>query len=363
MAAEYDTVLASLYRAAITRDCWPEALQAFADLNHSRGTNLVRDCGGRLDVVHSPGLGATVAQFVEEGWDRDDYRTRCSLPLLDGGFVADQHIIAHEDLGRSAYYANFARPAGVPWYAATGVQLPNGELAGLSLQRSEREGAFSTGELRRLNRMQPRLREILLLAYRVGLEHENAMLTGLDLVDHAAILFDQFGLICGMNRGAEALIGKVFSTHGRQIVAIDRLRRVALAERIGWACRHGNSADQTPRAIRLEDNEGHAWLGQFAPVDGRAKDFFRNGTALLILAPAHVKTRSIGGALAAAYGLTPREASVAELLAAGFDTNQIADQLALSRNAVRFHIKSILPKAAVQRQAEFVAAAAKLLTC
>ena len=361
MAAEYDNVLASLYRAAITRDCWPEALQAFAELNNSRGTNLVRDCGGRLDVVHSPGLGATVAQFVEEGWDRDDYRTRCSLPLLGGGFVADQHIIAHDELARSAYYANFARPAGVPWYAATGVQLPNGELAGISLQRSEREGAFSTGELRRLNRMLPRLRAILLLAYRVGLEHENAMLTGLDLVDQAAILFDQFGLICSMNRCAEALIGTVFSTHGRQIVAIDRLQSVALAERVGWACLPGNFTDQVPSAIRLEDSKGQAWLGQFAPVDGRAQDFFRNGAALLILAPAHAKTRSVGGALSVAYGLTPREASVAELLAAGFDTNQIAYHLSLSRNAVRFHIKSILPKAAVQRQAEFVAAAANLL--
>jgi DNA-binding CsgD family transcriptional regulator len=361
MAAEYETVLASLYQAAVTRECWPEALQAFATLNGSRGTNLVSITSDRLDVVHSPSLSATVAQFVEQGWHLDDYRTNCSVPLLDTGFVADQHIIAPDDLARSSYYANFARPAGVPWYAATGVLLPDGTGLGLSLQRSDSEGAFSTGELQRLNRMLPRLREILLLAYRIGLERAGAMLAGLDLVDQAAILFDRHGLICGMNEAAEGLIGRLFCTHGRQIVATDRLQRGMLTERIASACLPDHFADPAPRTIRLEDSEGHAWVGQFAPIDRRAGDFFRNGAALLILSPAFAQIRSVANVLCKAYGLTPREANVAELLAAGLDATQIADRLSLSRNAVRFHIKSILPKADVQRQAEFVAAAAKLL--
>lgn len=361
MAAEYDRVIASLYQAAVTREGWPEALHAFATLNGSRGTNLVRAGNGRLHVVHSPSLGATVAQFVEQGWDRDDYRTQRTLPLLDGGFVADQHIIAPDDVARSAYYAKFARPAGVPWYAAIGVHLPNGGMVGISLQRSEREGAFSTGELRRLNGLLPRLREVLMLAHRVGLEHDGAMLAGLDLVDQAAILFDEFGLISGMNRAAEALAGTVFTTHGRRMIAIQCHQRQTLAEGIDAARTPGTFTGQTPRTIRLEDKQGQAWLGQFAPIEGRAQDLFRNSAAMLILTPAHAKTRSVAATLAAAFGLTPREASVAELLAAGCDTSRIAEQLSLSHNAVRFHIKSILPKANVRRQAEFVAAAGKLL--
>jgi DNA-binding CsgD family transcriptional regulator len=361
--ADDATVLASLYGAAVTREGWSEALEGFAALNGSRGTNLVRSSNGQLDVVHSPSLSATVAQFVEQGWHLDDYRAHCSIQLVNGGagFVADQHIIAPHDLGRSAYYSNFARPAGVPWYAASGVTLPNGAGLGISLQRSAREGPFSTSELRRLDRMLPRLREILLLAYRIGLERDGATLAGLDMVDHAAILFDRSGLICDMNQAAEKLVGLVFSTRGRQIIAIDRLQRVALTERIVSACMPDGFVDQSPRTIRLEDSQGQPWVGQFAPIDGVAQDFFRNGSALLILAPAYARTRSVAGALGTVYGLTSREASVAELLAAGHDTNQIAEQLSLSRNAVRFHIKSILPKANVRRQAEFVAAAAKVL--
>jgi DNA-binding CsgD family transcriptional regulator len=355
--------LASLYGAAVTREGWPEALRVFAAITGSRGTNLVRSSNGQVDVVHSPSLSATVAQFVEQGWHLDDYRTHCSFPLIDAGagFVADQHIIEPNDVARSTYYSNFARPAGVPWYAASGVILPNGAGLGISLQRSEREGPFSTSELLRLNRILPRLREILLLAYRVGLEREGAMLAGLDMVDHAAVLFDRHGLICGMNQAAERLVGRVFSTRGRQIIAVDRLKRVALAERIGAACAPDMFADESPHTIRLEDIHGQPWVGQFVPIDGVAQDFFGNGTTLLILTPAHAKTRSVAGALGTAFGLTPREASVAEQLAAGHDTNHIAEQLSLSQNAVRFHIKSILPKANVRRQAEFVAAAAKVL--
>jgi DNA-binding CsgD family transcriptional regulator len=355
-------VLASLYEAAVTRDRWPEALQRFATLCGSRGALVVSADRDRLGLSHSPSLEATVAQFFEQGWHLNDYRTHQAVPLVDMGFICDQHIIGNDDQARAVYYDGFAESAGVPWFATGGMVLPNETGLGISLQRSAKEGAFSSTDLRRLNRILPRLREILLLAYRMGIEREASMLSGLALVNQAAVLFDGRALICGLNDAAQALVGSVFSTSGRKLSAVDRGQRVALAQCIDAACSPENlSTAAAPLTVRIEDCEGRPWVGQVAPITGRAQDIFGTAAALLILTPAYSRPRSVRRTLSIAFGLTPAEANVAELLAAGLNTTQIAERLQISGNAVRFHIKSILPKANVQRQAGFVAAAAMLL--
>lgn len=186
------------------------------------------------------------------------------------------------------------------------------------------------------------------------------MLQGLDLIDRAAILFDRNGLVRGMNAAADRLAGSLFTLSGRRFGVRHGRQHEVLTDRIGSICKYGSACGDMPQTARLEDASGRPWLAQVAPVEGYAQDFFGHGAAVLILSPAFASERTIASTLKAAYGLTPREASVAELYAAGLDTGEIADRLSLSRNAVRFHIKSILPKANVQRQAEFVAASAEL---
>lgn len=128
------------------------------------------------------------------------------------------------------------------------------------------------------------------------------------------------------------------------------------------AARISASADATMarRIIRLADTEGRPWVGQAMPVAGEAGDIFSNGHAVLIFMPAHAASRPSAAVLAVAFDLTPTEARVAELIAAGLTVDDVASRLSCNRNAVRFHMKSILPKANVRRHAAFVAAAAAL---
>jgi DNA-binding CsgD family transcriptional regulator len=58
--------------------------------------------------------------------------------------------------------------------------------------------------------------------------------------------------------------------------------------------------------------------------------------------------------LAARHGLTPAECCVAQLLCAGADLEQIARELAISRNTVRGHLKQIFCKTRSHRQTELV---------
>ena len=62
----------------------------------------------------------------------------------------------------------------------------------------------------------------------------------------------------------------------------------------------------------------------------------------------------IGAALKQLYGLTGSEVNVRLSLAAGKDTSSIADELLVSRQAVRFHLKNIFAKTRVKRQGELI---------
>lgn len=360
MAADFDAVLASLYEAAVIRDLWPTALQQFAEFWGSRGALITRGDRNHQGLLYSPSLDATVSQFFEQDWHLNDYRTAKCMPLANIGFVTDQHIIDYDDIARSDYYSRFAKSAGVPWFATGGIKRSDGVALGVSLQRSEKEGAFSVAEMRKLNRILPRLREVLSLGYRMSTEQELSMLSGLDLIDQAAVVLDRSSKVCGMNEAASQLIDRLFTMSSHSLVTINPHKQSGLAQWLNMICNIDIGADGDRRVFTLDDVDGLPWLVQAMPVLGQASDVFGTGDIVLVFSPAFTTHSPSKFALAKAYGLTSAEARVAELIAAGLTTLETAERLAMTHNAVRFHMKSILPKANVHRQAAFVAAAAAL---
>lgn len=360
MPSSFDNVLAGLYEAAVVRELWPQALQRFAELNNSRGALLTRGDRNHEGLLCSPGLNSTVAQFFEQDWHYRDLRTERSLPLVAQGFVADQHIISSDELGTSNYYDGFARSAGVPWFASAGIVRADGVCLALSLQRSDTEGAFSASEIARLNGMHGRLCEVLALSYRMSAERDGAMLRGLELVDRAAVLLDRRGAVHDMNAAAARLLDTVVTVRDRQLQAVDPSCRTGFATWIERALPPGDTTDDR-RVMRLYDLNSRAWLAQAMPIAGTANDVFATGAVIVILSPAHAVRGPTREMLAAAFDLTPAEARVAEQIAGGASVDEAATALSMSRNAVRFHLKSILPKADAPRQSTFVAAAAALV--
>jgi DNA-binding CsgD family transcriptional regulator len=64
--------------------------------------------------------------------------------------------------------------------------------------------------------------------------------------------------------------------------------------------------------------------------------------------------------IAEAFSLSPAEAKVASMIAAGSSPEEIADALALSRETVRNQIKAVFGKANVHRQNELAALMARI---
>lgn len=81
---------------------------------------------------------------------------------------------------------------------------------------------------------------------------------------------------------------------------------------------------------------------------------FSNPRVLILISDPEKGREDIGAALKQLYGLTGSEVNVRLSLAAGKDTSSIADELLVSRQAVRFHLKNIFAKTRVKRQGELI---------
>lgn len=346
---EVDVVFARLYEAAAMPEFWPQALQAVSDLMGARGTLLTRADRNHIGLIHSPGIAESVAAFFEGGWRDCDLRTERALKrgVVDS-FTCEQHIVSAEEVKTSSYYNGFARPADVPWFATGGI-VTGEAILGVSLQRTERQGAFSHADEARLNLMLPRLQHVLSVAYRLAGTHEEAVIQDLAGVRDGVILLGPGGLEIECNAMAERCYGDGLVRGALGPVARDPAADAALKRLIEAACGDIPCPTQT---VVIPQTTGPALYVQAVRLVGQTQDLFGRARALLILSPA--PGEDVPARLQSMFDLTTTEARVAMLLLAGRDVGAIAAALSISREAVRFHLKSILPKADVGRQADFV---------
>jgi DNA-binding CsgD family transcriptional regulator len=359
---EFQSVVSGLYEAAAVSHMWPQALEGLARLTGSRGALITRPDRRHHGLMSSPGLADTIAQFFEQGWQNDDLRSaRMSDVPFTTDFVRDQDITTHEERTSSSYYRDFARSAGVPWFAACGIVERRQARIGVSIQRSAAEGEFSDADAARMRRIAPHVFAAMHISRRVADQANAERLDALEQMGVAALALDTHGRLRALNAQAEALMGQVLQTAGRRVHALDPGARPALDLLVAAAClRAGQyAAEPPPPPTPLTARDGATWLAHAIPLTGAAQRL-GNARALLTLSRLPAVQAPTPETLAAAYDLTPTEARIAHLLSGGLEPAEIAERLGVTLGAVRFHLKAILPKAGVRRQAAFVAAVAGL---
>ena len=108
----------------------------------------------------------------------------------------------------------------------------------------------------------------------------------------------------------------------------------------------------SPAATRTRARtRGGVWLLIHASCLHRADGM--GADAAVIIEPA--KASEVAPLIVDAYGLTPREVDVTRALARGLTTNEIAQELHLSRYTVQDHLKSVYEKTRVSSRGELVA--------
>jgi DNA-binding CsgD family transcriptional regulator len=91
-----------------------------------------------------------------------------------------------------------------------------------------------------------------------------------------------------------------------------------------------------------------------SPTRAAASPFGRSRAVTIAFADPERALEADADLLARLYGFTAREASVAALLLQGRSPSEAADELAMSGNTVRTHIRHVFDKTGVERLADLV---------
>jgi PAS domain S-box-containing protein len=168
----------------------------------------------------------------------------------------------------------------------------------------------------------------------------------LENINVPSYVLDEHGIIRWVNPAAIALVGDVRGKQFTSVVAPEETSRA----RDEFAKKVFGTTKTTDGDVVLLGQDGERVLVELNSVQLR-----RGGTVVGVFG--QVVPADLSGPSTAHHALTPRQAEVLRLLEHGRSTNQIAEELHLSRETVRNHIRHLLQALGVHSRLEAVALA------
>jgi DNA-binding CsgD family transcriptional regulator len=345
-----------LYTAAETPGHWPRFLDRLADTLHCGMTVLfyqdVRD--------QSASVMATTRISAEDVRRYGDYYAARNPYFLEGkdlirtGALIDDSMYDRRMLRGSEYYNDYLAPLSANHTAALVLAKEDGIAAMLSTFRSSRRGAYRRHELGMLHALRPHLQR----AFRVHRRLFGPALRGdfsaaaLDLIGTGVILVDAGGTIIQMNASAEAIIrsndGVTTSRRRLQLPTSSDNRRLSrMIASAAEPARHPDGGEALLIVERPSGARSYSVVVAPVPYERAAKV-----VAILITEPRRHDPTS--ETLRSKYGLTGQEARVATALLTGQTIRDIAESFGIGIGTVRTHVKRVLSKTGVHRQAELI---------
>jgi DNA-binding CsgD family transcriptional regulator/GAF domain-containing protein len=323
----------------------------------------------RYDFARMRGDFEHGVHAVEETW-REGYQRYYSAlnPYVRGNrhrlrsdrAILGSDLLPLDRLARTEFYCDFLRPQKLH-HSIGIVAVAEGSVnVSLTALREKRLGPFSAEEQRLFDLLGPHVRQALELRRRLGeLERTiEGLSAALDRMPQGAILLDERDRPLVVNRRAEKLLAEGDGmTLGPAGLAAARSRESAALRRL---LRTGDRGDQD----RLDQAGGVvklprpslkeplsvlvSHLALRAPLGAHA------GLKLVFVSDPESEPRAPDETLRALYNLTLAEARLTGLLLKGRSVKEAAEELQVTLNTARTHLKRVFSKTGTRRQAELI---------
>jgi DNA-binding CsgD family transcriptional regulator/PAS domain-containing protein len=209
----------------------------------------------------------------------------------------------------------------------------------LALHRNQCSLDFTRSEAKLVSAVSRQLAEGIRLSLLVENADEENVPEGPGL-----ILLDDDLAVAGVNAVAERLLDQVLLDPGVERVLPSAVFSVAALLR---GLQKGSEVSETPKA-RIRTASGRWLIAHATRLDVPDGE----GKIAVIIEPA--PPLEAGAIALRAYGLTPRELEIAELVLQGHATAEIAARLVVSELTVQQHLKAVFEKATVRSRRELV---------
>jgi len=368
MASEIEHLRLSLlaYEAATEPSLWPVFLSRYAELLgadaafiHSH--DLERH---RSQIIASWGLNPIFRQSYHEYYAaRSVWRRRCEPLYQAGHVVLEEEACPRTVLTSSEFYNDYLFPEGLTRSMAPTISKDGSFALVATPMRGERRVPFGEEERDTATRLLPHLARANLIRER--LEVLRAGEEVLDGLPYGVVFLTAEGRVIYANRAAEAILRQQdgFTIRGGMLRANPRSADVALKHSIQQAARPDARSAEWPLPVLIErPSLRRAYQVLTAPLRHRFALFAgmpRPEVVALIIDPEDQPV-AIPELLGRLYGLTKREAAVADRLAQGKTVEQLAEELGMRYETARTHLRRIFSKTGTSRQGELIAILARI---
>lgn len=367
-----DELLLELYAAAGDQERWRASLGALGNHFSAAAVSLytldLRWCHGhtsdaRLGSAARVAVGFDpdfVAPYFEHFVRKNPWYLQDGAHLGSGQAFLSQALVPDRTLERHEFQADFLRRQRLFHNMTAVLERRGTELFCVTVQRGPRNrGPFEDQDLAGLAGLVPHLQQaarlhqhILTLQLR-----EVAWRRSLDAVRAPVALLDvEMRLLAASDAAFEALgspHGAITLGASGRVSARDPWTDARLRRAVELACRTPGQESVLRPSVRTGAPRLALTVLPLGP--DRARRAGGKPCALVSFAPAaEARTVPSEAALAAAFGLTPAEARLGAHLLEGLTPVRIAQLQRVSVNTIKTHLKRLLEKAGVSRQADFV---------
>ena len=346
----YDSLVDQIYEAAAVPELWPKVLEQFAERAGAAGGAVLAFGNQELRWRASAAFEQVVGDYLEQVANRyggRDPRTVRLLGLQHHGFVGDLDVFTEAELLDNPMRNEFWVPRGLGWGIATHIDAPSGETIVFHAEREIDSGPHDVDTAERLNSLRPHLARAAMLSNRIAFERVRTAIETLTAIGLPA---------AAITRSSKVLLANELFSQAEHVWTTRSGERLALQD----GAANGQLVDvlsalgqsDGPFSIPVRSvGGGLAGVLQLVPIRRSAEDIFASTAALVMLSEA--RTGVAGSTLVEALlDLTPAEMAVAQEVAAGFSSTQIARRLGRSIFTIRNQIKSAMAKTGCSRQIE-----------
>lgn len=353
-------VIDQIYEAAFIPDQWEHVCDLISCHVDAFSMSLITAKDQSFQWTCSPIVRDDMERFSHNPLRFQNVRPQRHLLLSPFSFMRDTDLMSIEEIEHDPIYTEFLHPRGLGWTVGDMFQEPSGHTIIFDILRQRDRGPFERSQVDQLNLLRPHLARAATMASRLAFERINAAVQALELAGLPAAVISTAGKVITANdllqnfapqitvTAFDKLIFEYSATNTTFAALLDR-ERVAPTS-LGCSLPLPRTENHPPSVIHL------------VPVTGNARDIF-SGAAYFAIITAVDRSKVINAeTIQGLFDLSPSEARVARLLALGNDVSATAGELSVSVSTVRTHVKSILNKSGVHRQADFIACVSGLRT-
>lgn len=341
-------LIGTIYDAVLQPELWRNVLVLLCQQLDARAASVhvVDPIEGRASIFVEYGTDpAWTALLLSKYAGMSPIGAAVLLADVDQPFGAFDFVDEQEYL-ESRFYKEWCAPQG--YYDMLGALIAKKprEVSALGATRGLEKGRFGNGEREIIGLVAPHVRRAVTLSRLLEQQvKDRAALTGvIDRLSCAVLLLNRKGKIIRANAAGEALCAShiVMGSVNGHIVMADEAAAFALKNLLQAA------PTLEPGFLVTSGNDGEKYLAVLMALDAHADTF------ALFVNKSEPDMPAIGKALAALYGLTPREIAVLLPILEGKTIEAIAEGLGIGIATARTHLNHLFAKTGTSRQVDLV---------